>query len=468
MAVLLTISVIVGISFLFVLFSLQPAAGSGERMEEPKWSGDEEAYLISNLRELSWIRNDLDNNYVLVDNIDASGTKQWNDGKGFEPIGDWEGPFTGVFDGQGHTISDLFIDRPDADYVGLFGAAGEGAIKNVGVINTEATGNWNVGVLVGYNYSDVSDSYATGNITGDAWTGGLVGSNNGSVSSSYVMGEVTGEFNIGGLVGMNKDDGSVNNSYSTSIVSGKDFVGGLVGSNFGGVSDIFWDVSVSGQEDSAGGVGKTTKNMTVKETFTEADWDFDKTWSIEENETYPFLQWQEPDTYPDAPEEPVEGTLLWTWIGVGLVIATTIAIFGIRHWQKREEDSEEGKVVKNRPLGIAILGVLDIVIGILVCSLGILALAGAAFSSGLARGATLITGLLFLALGMFAITVGGGFWTGKNWAWITGLILYIIGLSAGVVTVLTGDVMGIVGVIVEGVIIYYLFKPNVKKWFGRA
>jgi hypothetical protein len=87
-------------------------------------------------------------------------------------------------------------------------------------------------------------------------------------------------------------------------VSGDDPVGGLVGDDLKGtVKDSFWDIQTSGQAASAGGTGKTTAEMQMESTFTDAGWDFveetangteDIWWILEgrEGRDYPRLWWE--------------------------------------------------------------------------------------------------------------------------------------------------------------------------------
>jgi len=103
----------------------------------------------------------------------------------------------------------------------------------------------------------------------------------------------------GGLVGWNTG-GPVTNCYATGIVSGNAFVGGLVGNGWGVVLDSLWDMETSGWTVSDGGIGKTTAEMQTASTFLEAGWDFlDETengtediWWILEGQDYPRLWWE--------------------------------------------------------------------------------------------------------------------------------------------------------------------------------
>lgn len=205
-----------------------------------------------------------------------AGDAYWNNGLGWDPIG-WDefldGAFTGLFEGRGHAISNLYINRGDTDQVGLFGRvkfsglnrwADWGDIRDVGLINVQVTGRSEVGGLVGANGVTVAACYVTGNVTGDSKVGGLVGSNfSGDVVASYSAASVMGDFEVGGLVGSNFS-GGITASYAAGSVTGNSGVGGLVGGNTfgaGTTTDSYWDVDVSGQSDSAGGEGKTTSEL---------------------------------------------------------------------------------------------------------------------------------------------------------------------------------------------------------------
>jgi hypothetical protein len=211
-------------------------------------------YEISTASDLQAMQEDLSANYIVVNDIDASGTVNWNNGQGFNPIGhkgDNAVRFTGSLDGKKYDISGLNIKRQSENNVGLFGAIGAGAeVENVGVINVNINGNNQVGSLVGRNYDGtVSNSYSTGNVTGTYFVGGLVGKNYkvSTISNSYSTGNVTGNKWVGGLVGRNSK-GTVSNSYSTGNVTGEPkFVGGLVGHNYNGnISNSYSTGNVQG------------------------------------------------------------------------------------------------------------------------------------------------------------------------------------------------------------------------------
>jgi len=232
-------------------------------------------------------------------------------------------PFTGVFDGNGHTISHLTV--VGNDYVGMFGLlASDGEIKDLGVVDVNITGSGVfTGGLVGSNGvwgftgGVVTRCYSTGVVRGMSNVGGLTGNTypgpgiawspiwlgRAIVSQCYSTAEVIGSWSIGGLVGTNWGD--VIHCYSTGAVTWHHtiegtptYVGGFVGRNPGGnVTASFWDTQTSGQSESARGTGKTTAEMHTASTFLHAGWDFvDETgngtediWRIDEGRDYPEL-----------------------------------------------------------------------------------------------------------------------------------------------------------------------------------
>jgi hypothetical protein len=102
---------------------------------------------IANWHDLDTVRTNLDGDYVLVADLDSEtdGYEDHIDSSpaGWEPIGGKaepdEGPFAGTFDGNGYEIADLFIDRPEEDYIGLFGA-NEGVLDTVTLTDATVTG----------------------------------------------------------------------------------------------------------------------------------------------------------------------------------------------------------------------------------------------------------------------------------------------------------------------------------------
>jgi hypothetical protein len=227
---------------------------------------------IRTWHDLDAIRDNLAGNYTLMNDLDSTtpgyaelASPTANGGNGWQPIGNFTDSFTGTFDGQGYEIRDLFINRRDKYFVGLFSFVGEGGrIEDIGVVNAIVTGYDNVGGLAGWSYGTVGDSYSTGSVTGTesahepgdiGGVGGAVGINAGNVSHCYSTGSVTGYEVVGGLVGYSY--GTVSDSYSTGSVTGYDTVGGLVGFNhYGGtVSNSHSTGTVTGDAVVGGLVG---------------------------------------------------------------------------------------------------------------------------------------------------------------------------------------------------------------------
>ncbi|UCE50207.1 MAG: hypothetical protein JSW47_08590 [Phycisphaerales bacterium] len=143
------------------------------------------------------------------------------------------GSFTGVFDGNDHTISRLTIKGGGG--LGLFGGLSSGAvISNLGLIAVDVNGETGIGGLVGTNGGSITASYSTGIVNGNLEVGGLVGANSGlgSITTSHSSSEVSSSEDVGGLVGIN--GGSITASFSTGTVTGNRCVGGLVGWSYGG------------------------------------------------------------------------------------------------------------------------------------------------------------------------------------------------------------------------------------------
>ena len=236
--------------------------------------------------------------YELTANLDldtnSDGTV--DDGDTFPvwaPIGTGDGiglgfveSFGAILDGNGNTISNLRARREVHRGAGLFNSAGEGSvIRNLGLVDVDVFGaDLVVGGLVGGGFGEISNSYATGMVSGRGYVGGLVGyvgetgvisdsyaaaavtngsalsggglagANHGEISGSYATGDVTGEgYALGGLVGQNK--GVISAGYATGDVSSPaaQIAGGLVGRDSGVITASYATGSVSGDLSGAAG-----------------------------------------------------------------------------------------------------------------------------------------------------------------------------------------------------------------------
>ena len=237
---------------------------------------------------------DTDINIILDNDIDLTGI-DWT------PIGTESRPYTGNFDGGGHTITELKIDKSGTDYVGLIGCLGSGGkVQNVTLTNISVSGANCVGGIAGQNYGTVENcsvnGTVTGTVTGSVNVGGIAGGsylgviidgchstadvsgissvggvlgnlgNNSFLMACYSTGNVTvtstdGSF-VGGVVGINSQ-GTVTGCYHatgeiTSLGGGR--IGGIVGENYiGTVAACYWDSNLSSGTGSNNGRDDTHK-----------------------------------------------------------------------------------------------------------------------------------------------------------------------------------------------------------------
>jgi hypothetical protein len=325
-------------SLLLAIITLSTAASAapyGGGTGEPN-----DPYLIYTPEQMNAIGaepNDWSKCFKLMADIDLG---QYT-GTQFHIIGyqhDWPDikPFMGVFDGNGHTISNFSRDANDTDRVGLFGYAGDlqqlsesvapntrikdltllnphvrarghndvgalvgvlslGRVTNCRVEGGEVQGCECVGVLVGWNdHGTVSACCTTGAASGSGYhTGGLVGLNRGTVRDCYSAASAVGQWYVGSLIGDNMGTGTIVNCYATGSVTGVGCVGGLAGGGDGSVIGSYWNTETSRCTESAGGWGRSTAEMRRSSTF--AGWTPGAgagVWTIDEGQDYPRLYWE--------------------------------------------------------------------------------------------------------------------------------------------------------------------------------
>jgi filamentous hemagglutinin family protein len=297
------------------------------------------------------LQRDMDMGSVLRDRAGIWGPSGWL------PIGQGEGAYFGTFDGGGHQIDGLFINRPEEDYVGLFGtvfsdlgsdrgvlSAIDAQIMDVMLTNVDVTGGSYTGALIGLTGStSVAQVYVSGQVEGSgSYTGGLIGAAFGGtidnalslatvvgedivgglvgsigegqiVARSYAQGNVSGVDAVGGLVGFTEGFSFLDQTFATGRVTGATFVGGLVGQNNGEVTASFWDRTSTGRANAFGqntagpqeAVSLTTAQfqdtlffMSLASTY---DWDFQNDWAPPEAGFYPANYTIEPVVYQDGP-----------------------------------------------------------------------------------------------------------------------------------------------------------------------
>ncbi len=292
----------------------------------------EEPYEVVSAGHLDYIRNLLDAHFIQTADFDLD-VEPWNEGAGFPPIGgrDAGERFTGSYNGDGYVIDNLMIDRSDVLYLGLF-AFGDGAeFKNMNVINASVRSGGTSGIIVAeaenssftnchvsgavsgtitvgglsarISQTEVDGCSSTARLTGNRGQGGIAGSvqNNSTIRNSYFAGQLynlqsmSGSGN-GGIAGTLNEGCTISNCYSVgynnTVTYGDDeFIGGIVGSNSGEVVNSYWNFESSTIVEADGGARLNTVEMMQRDSF--EDWDFDEVWTIQQNESYPWLQWME-------------------------------------------------------------------------------------------------------------------------------------------------------------------------------
>ncbi len=256
------------------------------RFQGPTWSEVESGQAVT----IEWVEIDslddlmtlaaatdadtLGKHYQLTADLDLKGVT-------FPGIGSEAAPFTGTFDGQGHTISNVTITRADGTDVGFFNVIKGATIKNLKLAKVNISGKENVGGLVGYaqaelDKTDLSKNKAnlvgscsvTGTVSGEKNVGGLIGLNAGvtdrdtlfsiasAVDKCAAAAAVNGVHGTGGLVGNNS--GTITKSYANGAVTGKTTTGGLAGDNSGDIYDSHATGAVTGESHTGGFAGSSS------------------------------------------------------------------------------------------------------------------------------------------------------------------------------------------------------------------
>ncbi|MCB5230235.1 MAG: T9SS type A sorting domain-containing protein [Candidatus Cloacimonas sp.] len=349
----------------FILAIVILFAVSGQPLLAQFAGGDgsfQRPWLIETAEHLNNVRNHISNSgeiyFKQTADIDL-GVSPWKDQEGWEPI---NSSYPAFYDGCHYKISNLYINRPNSDNIGLFGDFKSGGLNNVLLEKANVVGRNNVGALIGFSTQATIDfCISTGVVRGETNVGGIAGflkdegglsdcwskatviSSSGAVANtgglvgliekrvniqySYFRGEVIAEGGgscNGGIVG--QTDSAVNRCYSTAKVIGGDNTGALIGCSENKlIFYSYWDVQTSGIAASAIGEPRTTEQMVYPYTDpdTYKNWDFEEIWredmSHNLNDGYPchISQNQLPFlTYDPSPEdeaflEPLPITLKW-------------------------------------------------------------------------------------------------------------------------------------------------------------
>jgi len=273
LSVLLSLTLIMSIVFTGIPAGVLTVNAAGGN-----WAGNgtqATPYIIEDVADLAKLAETVNSGtdyqgeyFKLTADIDLSGFvangETVGDDLGWQPIGNNNNPFKGSFDGNGHTIQNLTINRPDTDFVGLFGYIGDGgAVENLGISGGDIKGNNYVGGVVGLSIVTITNCYNTGTVSGASYVGGVVGYNYITVENCYNTGAVSGTSDrVGGVVGYNT--GTVGGCCNTGVVSGTgNYVGGVVGyDSFGTITYCYNTGAVTGAS-SVGGVAGGNYQSTV-------------------------------------------------------------------------------------------------------------------------------------------------------------------------------------------------------------
>ncbi len=290
----------------------QPAELTTDKYDMDGNGSKDEVYEIRNAGQLYWfaglvngtlsgVTQNTSANAVLTADIVVNKNVLKSDGtvnegtfKEWTPIGNsYNGSYTGIFEGQNHTISGLYFKQENTEEVGFFGY-NRGKISNVGILDSYFCGFSQVGGVCGYNSSTITNCYNkgvvdgtadrassfggvcgcnlgiltncynTGIVKGHEWVGGVSGENSGTIINCNNEGKVSGtEYYVGGVSGENKK--TITNCYNTGIVSGQSYVGGVNGYNINGtIINCNATGEVNGTDSYVGGViGRNLNKGTI-------------------------------------------------------------------------------------------------------------------------------------------------------------------------------------------------------------
>ena len=233
----------------------QPAKLTTDKYDIDGDDSKDAVYEISNAGQLYWfaglvngtLSGETQNasaNAVLTADIVVNKNVLKSDGtvnegtfKEWTPIATSASPYTGIFEGQNHTISGLYF-KQETSFVGLF-SVNSGKIANVGIFDSYFYGQpykgWQVGGVCGSNTNQgaITNCYNTGIVRGSETVGGVCGSNYGTITNCSNKGNVgEDDESVGGVCGSNY--GTITNCNNAGIVSGKMYVGGVCGKNSNG------------------------------------------------------------------------------------------------------------------------------------------------------------------------------------------------------------------------------------------
>ncbi len=205
----------------------------------------DDPYIIKTAEQLSYLSasvsagDSFEGKYMILESdivLNETDDLLWTEAaKKWLPIGNPNTAFDGYFDGNGHTVSGVYVDS-SSDSVGLFGVVGtSGKVFSLTVINSDLKGNRSTGGIAGTNNGSITYCHNKSTVRGETESGGIAGTNNGVVANCSNSGWVGNKDNAGGIAGLNH--GNIENCLNIATVN-SDFsaAGGIVAENHGNVS----------------------------------------------------------------------------------------------------------------------------------------------------------------------------------------------------------------------------------------
>ena len=268
-------------AFLFVPAMMLPASVWAQSVttEQPTAGDGTSAnpYQIANVAQLAWFSDWVNGTYTpagggkgtkhetacakLTADIDMSSVCSGTIGS-WKPIGNWDlyVNWSGTFDGDGHTLSNLYVNRT-TEYVGMFGYTTGCTIKNITFSGVNITGTEDYTGIIGYmiNGSVTNVTVTDGVITGESVVGGICAKTDGTISHCTNHAQVTGSYGVGGICG--KSDGTIEYCTNYGAVTGtgnyNSSIGGIVGGaqNGGSISHCANYGNVEGDSEVGGILG---------------------------------------------------------------------------------------------------------------------------------------------------------------------------------------------------------------------
>lgn len=229
---------------------------------------------------LASIKTDDDGNVT-----NGSSFKAWRPMGMADEKGEFTGHYKGIFDGNGYSISGLYVNRDEAtadvnsrfkSSIGLFGYH-DGVTKNLGILDSYMRGQGCIGGICGYNDGGtIQNCYSAATVCGDSYIGGICGRSrsNSIIENCYNAGYIYGATrSIGGICGDNYS--TIESCYNIGIIEGNFMVGGIVGVSSGlgntiWIKDCYNRGNVIGDTIDIGGIGGYIGSSLVENCYSQA------------------------------------------------------------------------------------------------------------------------------------------------------------------------------------------------------